>query len=765
MSDIKASLQNNPLFTHASTELLETILRQSDQQLVQTGDRVLKQGDPCERVLVVLEGRLAVMVTRDWGEERILSEIGQGGLAGEVEVLNGGNCMADVRAYEPSRILYLSQQHFEQLLQVHPDVWERVSLTARNHICRLLVTMHLNNLFGTGKMKISDPLLRLRAEQEWLNFEQEVLHDMEESIDWIMLRRGDYLFRQGDASDGAYVLASGALRVSVKTGSGAERPIARIRQGEILGELALITEARRSASISALRDCELFRLPAQVFTLVSEKYPQSMLNVYRTVTNRFRNTMAEDKYREQTSNIAILAAGDDIDLDGFARDLQNDMLAHGTSELLTSASVDEWLGRDGIAVSQGNTPANLRLVQWLNGREEKFDQSLFQADRPWSRWSDRCVRQADRVIVVADAEGRPDLSAVQSRLEDFPIPWSLVLVHPEGTERPNQTARWLSHCAAETVYHVRRGNGGDMARLSRILSGRAIGLVLGGGGARGFAHLGVLRALEELGIPIDMVGGSSIGAPISSWVAQGKSAQECQESARRAFKSLIDITNPATAPLDGNQISQQILEEGEGWDIEDFWLPFFCVSTNLTTSQLVVHRRGGAARAVRSSVSIPGVLPPVPENGELLVDGSVLNNLPIDIMRELNPSGLVMAIDVVLPSSFTVKEDYGLSVSGWKRLVSRFIPGMSQANTPDVASVIMQSMMVGSSRSRERLLEQGHADFYLNIHVHGVDMLQFEALDKARETGYTESVGPLKEWVVKTGLTTTGQAASMQTTD
>jgi CRP-like cAMP-binding protein len=423
----------------------------------------------------------------------------------------------------------------------------------------LLVTRHLNNLFGTGKMKITDPLLRLKAEQEWLNFEQEVLHTMEETIDWITLKRGKLLFHQGDASDGAYVLVSGALRVSVTGDDGVEKTIATIRQGEILGELALITDDDRSASISALRDCELFRLPTQVFTLVSEKYPQSMLNVYRTVTERFRNTQAHSTFREKTTNIAFLPVSEDIDLDRFVRDLRTEMQLHQASDLLKRDMVDELLGREGIADSKKKSPANLRLVQWLNGRESKFDQMLFQADPSWSRWSERCIRQADRVIVVAKAQGRPDLSAVQKRLEKFPLPWSLVLVHPAETTRPTQTAHWLEKSSARQAYHIRQDNSADMARLARILSGRAVSLVLGGGGARGFAHLGVLRALEELGIPIDMIGGSSIGAPISGWVATGRSAHECLESARRAFKSLIDITLPTTALLDGKRISAQML--------------------------------------------------------------------------------------------------------------------------------------------------------------------------------------------------------------
>jgi predicted acylesterase/phospholipase RssA len=274
-----------------------------------------------------------------------------------------------------------------------------------------------------------------------------------------------------------------------------------------------------------------------------------------------------------------------------------------------------------------------------------------------------------------------------------------------------------------------------------------VSLVLGGGGARGFAHLGVLRALQELGINVDMIGSASIGAPIAGWLAQGKDAAECLQVAKPAFESLIDVTLPKTALLAGRRISDMITRQADGLDIEDFWIPFFCVSTNLTTSAVEVHKRGSVALAVRASVSIPGVLPPVPRDGEILVDGGVLNNLPIDVMREMNPSGLVLAIDVVLPRSFEAEEDFGTAVSGWRQLLSGAVPGVSGPRAPGLANVIVQSMMVGSSQARELMLRQGQADFYTNIHVHDVGILQFESVEDAQEIGYESSIGPLKDWL------------------
>jgi predicted acylesterase/phospholipase RssA/CRP-like cAMP-binding protein len=738
-----------PLLAELNEESLQQVLQRNPELHVRSGELLMSAGDPCDQACIVLEGSLALMFNRGWGDERRLEEVRPGGIVGDTEILNGDHCLADVRACSDSRVLALSRKEFERLLQEHPEAWKSVTRTARARICRLLVARQINDLFGIGGMVFSDPSIRDRAEREWLGFEQDILVQLEKAADWVTLERGKYLFRRGDPPDGAYVLVSGLLRVSVTDPKGKEKAIADIRQGEILGEMALITNDVRSASISALRDCELFRLPAHVFAQVTEKYPRSVLNVYRTVTNRFRHSISGSLFREQTTNIAMLSASPTLELAEFALEFTAALSAYASVDLLDSPTVDRELGRTGIAQSRGNELANLRLVEWLNSRELHFGHLVYLGDPGHSAWNERCLRQADRVVIVADATDPelPDLAPVRSGSAATGLGWTLVLLHPEGTQRPVDTARWLDGTGAATVLHVRRGHAADMARLARILSGRAIGLVLGGGGARGFAHLGVLRVLEELGVPIDMVGGTSIGAPICGWVAQGKNAADCLQAASKAFHSLIDYTLPTTALLTGKRISRMINQETASWAIEDFWLPFFCVSTNLSLSRVEVHRRGNSARAIRSSVSIPGVLPPVPERGELLVDGGVLNNLPVDVMRELNPSGVVIAIDVVLPKSFFAMEDYGLNVSGWRQLFARLIPGMKGRQTPGFASIILQSMMVGSSHSRERMLEQDHADFYQNIHVHNVGMLQFESLDAAAAIGYSESIGPLREWV------------------
>jgi len=305
---------------------------------------------------------------------------------------------------------------------------------------------------------------------------------------------------------------------------------------------------------------------------------------------------------------------------------------------------------------------------------------------------------------------------------------------------------WLRGGSMTAVFHLRRGNSADLARLARILTGNAVGLVLGGGGARGFAHLGVLRALEELNVPIDMVGGTSMGAPIAGFVAQGSSSTEAVVRAREAYHKIIDFTLPLVSLIAGKRISDSIKKQTGDWDIEDFWLPFFCVSTSLTTALPVVHRRGNSWRAILSSVSIPGILPPMPSNGELLVDGGVLNNLPVDVMREMNPFGIVIAIDVVPPKGLGGHADFGTGISGWRLLLNRLLPWRKSFPVPGMATILLQSMVAGSALKRQQILEQDLADVYLNIIVEGVGILQFDAQDRAALIGYDAVIEPLRKF-------------------
>jgi predicted acylesterase/phospholipase RssA len=161
----------------------------------------------------------------------------------------------------------------------------------------------------------------------------------------------------------------------------------------------------------------------------------------------------------------------------------------------------------------------------------------------------------------------------------------------------------------------------------------------------------------------------------------------------------------------------------------------------------MVHRRGSLSRAVRASVAIPGVLPPVPEGPDLLVDGGVLNNLPIDVMRELNPSGPLIAVDVVPTQGPAAKSDYGLALSGWQLALARILPWQRSPDAPTIGTTLLRSMLVGADSTRQRLLREKLADLYINVRMSGVGLLDFEAIEPIQQLGYEQGLEALKAWL------------------
>jgi NTE family protein len=280
----------------------------------------------------------------------------------------------------------------------------------------------------------------------------------------------------------------------------------------------------------------------------------------------------------------------------------------------------------------------------------------------------------------------------------------------------------------------------DIARVARLLTGRGIGLVLSGGGARGFAHIGAVRALREARIPIDVVGGTSMGGIMAAGVAAGWSTEEITERLRRSFvetNPLRDYTLPVVSLVSGRKVSSLLHREFEERYIEDLPLTYFCVSANLTTGQASVHRSGLLWRALRASTAIPGVLPPVLVQGEVLVDGGALNNLPVDCMRELG-RGPVIGCDVAADRAFTASSD-DLDVPPLWKLMSWLRGGRRR---PNIFQILWRAGMVNSAAAS--MVQRADTDLLLQPPLAEVDMLNWQAFDRAVSAGYAHTAQRLE---------------------
>ncbi len=576
------------------------------------------------------------------------------------------------------------------------------------------------------------------------------LAELQADAEWISLRGGDVLFRRGDPGNAAYTVLSGRLRV-VDDRAG-ERALNEIGAGEILGEMALLSAERRSATVLALRDSLLARLPAAAFHRLIERQPAVLRRISALLSERLRTQSAGVvRTRAVVRTLAVVPAGAGIDAATFARRLADALAPHGSTLHLDARSVDRALGRDGIARCPEHDPAGPRLVQWLNEQELAHRFVLYEADPRLSGWTERAVRQSDHVVFVTDAAATPEPGEVErglaARWHGARAPRrDLVLLHAAGAPAPRDTAAFLAAREIDCHYHVGLDRAEDVARLARCRTGAGIGLVLGGGGARGFAHLGVLRALAEARVPVDWVGGTSVGAIIAALVAQRRSAGDALAQCKAHFSSLRDPTLPVVALLAGRRIRAKLERVFGGTAIEDLPLPYLCVSTNLSRAAQAVHERGPLARAIRASIALPGVLPPVGLGEDLHVDGGLVNNLPIDVMAAKPEIGTVLAVDVSAEVEMRAPPDREPEVSGWRLAWERIHRRSVRRELPSIMSLLARSALVASVYwTRERRTAEA-ASLYLRIPMADFRLLAFERIAEIEARGYASARDAIGAW-------------------
>ncbi len=347
---------------------------------------------------------------------------------------------------------------------------------------------------------------------------------------------------------------------------------------------------------------------------------------------------------------------------------------------LDSDTVDTQLGLSGIAQTKADAPNDIRVTTWLNNLETEHRFMLYIGDDSPTEWTKRCMRQAEHIFLVGNPSETPTLSEIEKLYlqKDQPISiakQALVLLHPDGNKLPSGTQKWLDERNVEIHHHIRLDREGDIERLSRFIAGTAIGLALGGGGARGFAHIGLLKVMQELDIPIDIIGGTSMGSYISGEYVLGWEEKEMIEKSKQIFNlGVYDLTLPLTSAISGRKLANRLKNLFGEIEIPDMWLPYFCVSSNISRGEMVVHRTGKLWRGMRASGGVQGIVPPVVYEGDLLVDGALLSNLPADAMKMLHPNGIIIAVDVSPPEDLVGNENYGDSLSGWKILWSKISP-------------------------------------------------------------------------------------------
>jgi NTE family protein len=409
---------------------------------------------------------------------------------------------------------------------------------------------------------------------------------------------------------------------------------------------------------------------------------------------------------------ALLPVADGVDVRGFAERLAAALGADPARALITA---DQARDRD---------------AGWFSAREGRSTHLIYVGDDD-ETWRERCLRQSDCVLLLGDGARAPDLSRRSTAPAASPHVQQHLLLLQSGEPPHGRTRAWREAFGNVNAHHHLRDQA-DLERLARRLSGKAIGLVLSGGGARGFAHIGVVRGLRDAGIHIDYVGGASIGAVIGAGVAADWPYEQMVEVYRRCFfdtNPLSDWTLPLVSLRAGRKVSKLLHESFGERDIEDLPVPFYAVSTNLTAGALHVHERGMLWKALRASCAIPGVLPPLFGDGQVLVDGGVIDNMPVGEMRK-RLAGEIIAVDVGGNYRLESHMDETELPPWWQLLPEWF----GVRKRPSIAQILLRSGMVNSAATVQRRRKQ--TKLLLKPMLPGIDLLEWREFHRAIDLGY-----------------------------
>ncbi|TRY81939.1 hypothetical protein DNTS_013393 [Danionella cerebrum] len=668
----------NSIFQAAKKDLLKIIQLQDPHLLedrvtlrqVKAGSVVASEGDQDVSVQFVISGTLHVYQRLiDRVEESCLFVAHPGEMVGHLAVLTGEPLIFSVRAQRDCCFLSISKTHFYEIMRVEP----RMVLNVAHTVVR-----------------------RVSSFVRQIDF----------ALDWMALEAGRAVYRQGDKSDSTFIVLSGRLRSVIMKEDGKKELAGEYGRGDLIGVVEALSHLNRATTVHAVRDSELAKLPEGALNSIKRKYPQVVTRLIHLLGQKILGNMQQvngplsvrslgfhtpsSKWdavnpAANLSTVTILPVSDEVPLTAFTLELQHALSAIGL--FLISRSLGRPCGRlpshlasnalFGIlcfsipltSPNQRNVGLlyvhEYRLSSWLGQQEDIHRIVLYQSDSSLTPWTQRCIRQADCIIIVGLGEQEPTVGELERMLESSAVraQKQLVLLHREDGPPPSGTAEWLNmrswisrhlHLSCphrvfsrrslpklremyQRVFEKPPDRHSDFSRLARILTGNAIALVLGGGGARGCSQVGIIRALSEAGIPVDLIGGTSIGSLMAALYAEERSISRMTVRARQwamdfgsIFKKITDLTYPVTSMFTGASFNNSISAVFQDKQIEDLWTPYFNITTDITASSMRVHTDGSLWRYVRASMSLSGYLPPLcdPKDGHLLMDGGYINNLP-----------------------------------------------------------------------------------------------------------------------------------------
>uniref|UniRef100_A0A665X328 lysophospholipase n=1 Tax=Echeneis naucrates TaxID=173247 RepID=A0A665X328_ECHNA len=722
--------KSGAIFQAAKRDLLGIIQLQDPTLLegrvtlhhVKAGSVVARQGDQEVSIQFVISGLLHVyqrMIDRE--EETRLFVTHPGELVGQLAVLTGEPLIFTVRAQRDCSFLSISKTHFYEIMRVEPKVVLNVAHTV---------------------------VKRMSSFVRQIDF----------ALDWMAVEAGRAVYRQGEKSDSTFIVLSGRLRSVIMKEDGKKELIGEYGRGDLIGVVEALTHQNRATTVHAVRDSELAKLPEGALGSIKRRFPQVVTRlihllgqkILQQVNGPLTGILAlhtpgskwdAGNQASNLSTVTVLPVSEEVPLTAFSLELKHALVAIGPTLLLTSDIIKQRLGAAAL-----DSVHEYRLSSWLGQQEDIHRIVLYQTDYTLTPWTQRCIRQADCIIIVGLGEQDPAVGELERMLEGSAVraQKQLVLLHREDGPTPKGTVDWLNmrswisrhlHLSCPRRVFSKRSlpkllelyqrvsekptdRHSDFSRLARVLTGNAIALILGGGGARGCSQVGIMRAVCEAGIPVDLIGGTSIGSLMGALYAEDRShsrmrirAKEWAMQMTSVFQKVLDLTYPVTSMFSGAAFNSSISNVFKSKQIEDLWIPYFNITTDITASAMRVHTDGSLWRYVRASMSLSGYLPPLcdPKDGHLLMDGGYINNLPADVARSMGAK-VVIAIDVGSRDE-TNLTNYGDSLSGWWLLWKRLNPLAKKVKVLNMAEIQTRLAYVCCVRQLESVKNSDYCEY------------------------------------------------------
>lgn len=721
MQDIEALTTEFSLFRDYSHLLLK-LAPSLRQQSYSSGQALVNSGETMLGLILVRQGRMGHYVN-----QQKIAEYGQGDELGELSLYNDKFWEMELVAETEVTVIFLDAN----LLRSHcHEYLEQLAVIPKlQYFCN-----QQNSLYEI-----------LRENKALKNLDEKILHELEIQLPFRLYKGGSTLFHKGELSDSLYIVITGQLKAIIRKINNPPIILTDIIRGQSVGEIGLILHEPRTADVIAIRDTTVAVLNRQVFNTLLTKYPLEINRVFSNVILSHFNVHGSDRHepKQLTDTFAFFPTDSRISLLQVAERFAKALAQHSSTCLIWKVNNNTLKIRDLQGKEEAYNTDSASTTSLLDKIEYHFSFIIYVSDTEFNEWSQLCYRQANQLLLVAQADDRRQKNRLEHELSQQPgydfLDKHLIILQSDSYHPSSSRSLILNQLTS--YYHIRSNHQQDYNRMARCFTGKAVGVVFGGGGARGVAHIGVIKALKELEIPIDYIGGNSIGAWIGGQLALNHDENDILKHLMQMEKIGERFNFPYLSLFSGKFIRKTIQEICGDILIEDLWTPFFSVSCNLTRATLKVHNQGLLWEAILASNSAPGIFPPQREQGDLLVDGALLNNVPVDVMKDLYKSCLTITVDVNIRDDLIFDKD--IELTNWNLLKQKFNPWAKSSHYPNIVDLLGRSSIIGGLSKQNKAKEI--SDIYLQPPVFKFSQVNYKKSAEIAQVGYEYAMEALPE--------------------